>query len=119
MSGAILAAASLVGVSAPAGFATAASPVWGIIPGSGPATTSAAHVTTNAGTAPFTYAWTKQLGSADWTITSPSAATTTFSYAFLEDSELAQAVFKCVVTDNAALTTTLYVSANVRSTSTA
>jgi hypothetical protein len=61
-------------------------------------TTASTTVTPSGGTAPYTYAWTFVSGDS-FTITSASAATTTFS-ATLNEDEFVSGIYRCTVTDS-------------------
>jgi len=67
-------------------------------------TTGSVTVTPNGGTSPYTYAWTWASGGSGITITSPTAAATTFSATTLADPESRSGVARCTVTDSAAQT---------------
>jgi hypothetical protein len=71
--------------------------------------TAAATVSVTGGTPPFSYAWTKVSGGAI-TITSPGAASTTFSASGLASGETRSATFRCTVTDAHGLKDTVDVS---------
>ncbi len=120
MTAALFASASM-GAAVPTGFATVNSPVQGVIPGPGACTTSAASVTALGGATIETYAWSQIDGDDNWTINAPSSASTTFTYAGLHNGDIQPAQFQCVATDTGPdpdATTTLTVTAIVRSTST-
>lgn len=68
-------------------------------------TSDAVTATAAGGTAPYTYAWTK-LSGGSVTITSPTAATTTFSATGMLTGESRTAYFNCTVTDTATDTVT-------------
>lgn len=61
-------------------------------------TSDATTATPSGGTAPYTYAWS-QTGGDSMTITSPTAASTTFSKS-VPDAVGYEGYFVCVVTDN-------------------
>lgn len=65
--------------------------------------TSTISVTVTAvnGTAPFTYAWTRESGSTKLAADSSSSATTTFTATGVDEEEVAEAVFRCTATDSA------------------
>jgi hypothetical protein len=62
-------------------------------------TTDAVTVSASGGTSPYSYSWTKVSGGTI-SITSNTAATTTFSAAGLSASEARSAVMRCTVTDS-------------------
>src|SRR5688572_28071070 len=74
--------------------------VEGVRQGAGSVTTDAVAVTVTpgTGTSPYTYVWTKVSG-ADFTINTPSAASTTFTRTMAAEEDIS-AVYKCTVTDN-------------------
>jgi len=79
---------------------------------SGTITSNSTTVTPSGGTSPYSYSWTKQ-GGDTLTVTSPTAATTTFSTSGLSEGEFAAATYRCTVTDSTtptALTATADVS---------
>jgi hypothetical protein len=84
------------------GFAGGSEPVAGTV------TTNSVTVTPSGGTSPYTYAWTKVSGDT-FTVTSPTAAATTFSVT-LGSGGLASAIYRCTVTDDASATYTVDVS---------
>jgi hypothetical protein len=88
--------------------------VSGFIVGGGTATTNAATATPSGGLAPFTYSWTQTFGSGAG-ISSPSAATTTFSLA-ISPNDFQTATFQCVVTDSLGSAATANVNATFFST---
>jgi len=61
-------------------------------------TTASTTVTASGGTTPYTYSWAFVSGDS-FTITSPSAATTTFS-ATLNEDEFVSGIYRCTVTDS-------------------
>jgi hypothetical protein len=61
-------------------------------------TTVSTTVTASGGTTPYTYSWAFVSGDS-FTITSPSAATTTFS-ATLNEDEFVSGIYRCTVTDS-------------------
>lgn len=67
-----------------------------------PSISGASTVTTTYAVPPLTYAWERVSGSVDITITTPTAADTTFSAPAA--SVPASGVFRCLVTDARALT---------------
>lgn len=69
-------------------------------------------VTVSGGVAPFTYAWTRDSGSATINATLPAAATTRFSATVPYDSEVS-ANFVCTVTDANGATATASVLATL------
>ena len=76
-------------------------------------TTAGVTVTATGGTSPYTYAWTRQSGSASISADSASAASTTFTGTSLVSGTTYNAVFRCTVTDNAAATATVDVSVTI------
>jgi hypothetical protein len=72
--------------------------------------TDSVTITPTGGTPGYTYAWTHVSGSTDITVTSASAATTTFGVTGLADNASASAIKRCTVTDSAAATYTVDVS---------
>lgn len=65
-------------------------------------------VTPINGTAPYTYAWTELAGGTGAiTVTSPTAATTTFSVSGMGDPESRNRTKRCTVTDNLGATATV------------
>jgi len=84
--------------------------------GVGSATTNSVTAVPSFGTGPYTYAWSHASGDT-LTITSPTAASTTFS-AFLADGEQRNAIYQCVVTDSLSATGTGYVYVYAYSSST-
>jgi hypothetical protein len=84
------------------------SSVFGSRSGAGTATTNSVTVTASGGTGPYTYAWANVTGDA-FTVTSPTAATTTFSIVLsLDDYRTAE--YRCTVTDSLAATYAVDVS---------
>ena len=76
--------------------------------GAGTVTTGSVTVTASGGTGPYIYAWTNVSGDT-FTVTSPTAATTTFSITVaVEEVKLAQ--YRCTVTDSLAATYAVDVS---------
>ena len=63
------------------------------------ATTSSTTVTPSGGTAPYTYSWAKVSGDTV-TITSPTAATTTFSKSGMGVGDTFSGTYRCTVTDS-------------------
>ena len=63
------------------------------------ATTNSVTVTPSGGTSPYTYAWTLLSGDT-LTVTSPSAATTTFSKTGMGTGDSFSATYRCTVTDS-------------------
>lgn len=84
------------------------------ITGAGLATTNAVTADATFGTGPWTYAWAFASGDA-FTITSPAAATTTFS-AVLSDGETRNATYAVTATDSLAATKTTAVAVTAFST---
>ena len=80
--------------------ATANTPVSGSRATSGIATSGAALASTVDGTSPFTYSWSLVSGGTGITITSPTAASTTFSGSVGPVNNILTGVYKCTVTDN-------------------
>ena len=76
--------------------------------GAGTVTTGSVTVTASGGTGPYTYAWTNVSGDT-FTVTSPTAATTTFSITVAVD-EVKTAQYRCTVTDSLAATYAVDVS---------
>lgn len=68
----------------------------------------ASAVTASGGRTPYTYLWTRVSGDS-FSITTPTAATTTFS-TFLSDGEYRQGVYQCAVTDFLGTVTTVSVT---------
>lgn len=60
-------------------------------------TTGPATATPSGGSAPYTYLW-EQVGGSDWTINSPTAATTTFGIS-VDAGDNKSTTFTCTVTD--------------------
>lgn len=83
-------------------------------------TTASVTATPTGGTAPYTYAWTRTDGGADaWTITTPTAATTSFRATAVLPSDNQTATFICTVTDaNGRTAATSAVSASSTNTNT-
>jgi hypothetical protein len=78
----------------------------------GTITSNSTTVTPNGGTSPYTYSWSKVSGDT-LTVTSPTAATTTFSTSGLGEGNFVAATYRCTVTDSTtptALTATADVS---------
>jgi len=67
-------------------------------------TTGTATVTPTGGTAPYTYAWTWDSGGTGLTITSATAAATTFGATGLAVAETRTGIARCTITDTAAAT---------------
>ena len=65
-------------------------------------TTDTSTVSVDGGTPPYTYAWSRQSGSAAIGPVNANAATTAFSRGFLPVGGSETAVFICTVTDSAA-----------------
>lgn len=82
--------------------------VSGISFGAGTATSSSATVSVKGGIGPFTYAWTYVSGDT-FTVTSASAATTTFSKVVIPNGAYI-GVYRCTVTPAAGLAKTVDVS---------
>lgn len=78
--------------------------------GSTSATSGSVTVTATGGTPGYTYAWTHVSGSTDVTVTSASAAATTFGVTGLSDGATKSAIKRCTITDAAAATYTLDVA---------
>lgn len=76
-------------------------------------TTGTATVTPTGGTAPYTYAWTWDSGGTGLTITSNTAAATTFGATGVAIDETRSGIAKCTVTDAAAATYAVTVSVTV------
>lgn len=76
-------------------------------------TTNACVVTPSGGTPGYTYAWTWFSGGGSITITSASAASTTFSVTGLTAGTTRTGVARCTVTDSAAGTKTVDVSVTI------
>jgi hypothetical protein len=76
--------------------------------GPGTATTGSVTVTASGGTGPYTYAWTNVSGET-FTVTSPTAASTTFSITVAAD-DVKTAEYRCTVTDSLAATYAVDVS---------
>jgi len=81
------------------------SDVSGTVATTGTATTSAISFTTNGGTGPYTWAYTKTEGDT-FTVTSPAAASTTFTVHIAFVSSSKSAVYKVTATDSLAATAT-------------
>lgn len=64
-----------------------------------PVTTNEVTATASGGTAPYTYAWTKVSGAAEWSILSPSSAATRFRHSAVAEGLEQEAVFRCTATD--------------------
>jgi hypothetical protein len=80
--------------------------------GTGTITSNSTTVTPSGGTSPYSYAWTKVTGDT-LTVTSPTAASTTFSTSGLGEGNFVAATYRCTVTDSTtptALTATADVS---------
>jgi hypothetical protein len=99
---------------------TASAVTAGVSPGSVSAsgasateTTGAATVSASGGLGPYTYAWTWQSGGTSVNITSPAAASTTFSANGLLGGETRSGVAQCVVTDSLGQTATVAVSVSI------
>jgi hypothetical protein len=83
--------------------------------GTSSGSTASSTVTAIEGTAPYTYAWTKNSGgSSKVSVNSASSATTTFSGTGLADGENASAAFTCTVTDTPLATATVQVVVTIR-----
>lgn len=78
--------------------------------GASSATSAAVAVTAVGGTPGYTYAWTHVSGSTDVTVTSVSAASTTFGVSGMTDGATKSAIKRCTITDSAAATYTLDVA---------
>lgn len=97
-------------------FAATATPtsVVGRTAGSGSTTTNSTTVTPSGGTGPYTHAWSliaHDHPTTPPTINSPASATTTFSQANIGEDEIYTATFRDTVTDSAAHSTTVDVTA--------
>ena len=101
--GAIAGVATLADQTAPGGFYATCSPAsaFGSRVGAGLVTTAAVTVTPTGGTGPYTYAWTLESG--NFTIISPTSASTTFR-ASVAAGETTEDVATCTVTDSLAAT---------------
>lgn len=82
----------------------------------GSVTSAAAVLLPTGGTPPYTYAWTKISGDT-LTVTSPTAASSTFS-STLTDGQTKSAVYRCTVTDSAGVPATAYDDVTINLTST-
>lgn len=104
--GAVAGIATLADQTAPGGYYASCSPssAFGSRVGSGLVTTAAVTVTPTGGTGPYTYAWT--LASGNFTILSPTSASTTFR-ASVTAGETTEDVATCVVTDSLAATASI------------
>ena len=104
--GAVSGVATLASQTAPGGFYAAASPssALGSRIGSGVVTTNAVAVTPTGGTPGYTYAWTLESG--NFTILSPTSASTTFR-ASVTAGETVEDIATCTVTDSLAATTSI------------
>jgi len=76
-------------------------------------TSAATTVTPAGGTAPYTYAWVWNSGGTGITITSTTAASTTFSATTLTLGEVRSGIARCTVTDNIAATYTVDVAVTI------
>ena len=83
-------------------------------------TTNSVTATAVGGTGPYSYAWTRTDGGADaWTISTASAATTSFRASAVPPSDTHTATFICTVTDaNGVTAATSAVSASSTNTNT-
>ena len=79
--------------------------------GIGTATTNSVTCTPTAGTSPFTYAWTRVSGDI-FTVTSPTAATTTFSKT-VAPGAIYTGVYRCTITDSLGATASATASTEV------
>ena len=70
-------------------------------------TTPNIPVSTTGGTSPFTYAWTRVSGDTSITCSSASSSSPTFTRASMVDQTGYSAIWQCLVTDNASLTSTV------------
>lgn len=104
--GAIAGIATLADQTAPGGFYASCSPssAFGSRVGSGLVTTASVTVSPTGGTGPYTYAWTLETG--NFTILSPTSATTTFRGS-VTVGETTEDVATCTVTDSLAATTSV------------
>jgi hypothetical protein len=82
--------------------------------GAGAVTSNSVTITPSVGLAPYTYAWTYISGTV-LTVTSPTAAATTFSTT-LTNGQSVSAVYRCTVTDAELRTKTIDVSVSLVST---
>ena len=64
-----------------------------------PQVTASVTITASGGSSPYTYAWTKVTGDT-FTVTSPTAASTTFSTSADNQTDGEQAIYRCTVTDD-------------------
>lgn len=101
--GAVSGVVTLASQTAPGGFYASPSPssAFGLRVGAGLVTTNAVTVTPTGGTGPYTYAWTLETG--NFTIISPTSASTTFRSA-VAAGEVVEDVATCTVTDSLAAT---------------
>lgn len=74
-------------------------------------TTNEVTVTATGGTAPYTYAWTKVSGDAEWSILSASSATTRFRHSSVSQGVEEEGLFRCTATDARGRTGTVDVQA--------
>lgn len=89
-------------------------------PGTATSSAAATSQTTNAvaigvlgGTPAYTYAWVWDSGGSGLTITSPSAASTTFGATGLALHETRTGTAKCTVTDSASIVQTIFVNVEI------
>jgi hypothetical protein len=80
-------------------------------------TTGSVVVSATGGTPAYTYAWTWLSGGSGITITSPSAASTTFSAATLGDAETRTCIARCTISDSALASVTVDVAVTIERTS--